>query len=224
MWQLSKLLTMSSVAADCEIPVGGPMAPDSIHPRYKCAGPFRYRRVVPLFAVALLASLSSIWLLRGDLGHHFLGHGIAEASSQDEADFTDPQSWIGRSFPMLDGTPDVFPLARGRWLVLLADGNCSSCDLLVEQFLEIAGEIAAGHSTKPTAGEIQFCVLAYGAEQAVREPKSNADRRRNTEVLRVQSSSQIVPGSRCVVHLDNAEVGQVFAPAELGLVLRVFGS
>lgn len=133
---------------------------------------------------------------------------------------TVPEQWINRRLPVLDSINDQLTLARGSWLVLLLDRRCPDCVFLADDFIRLAENVAAAKSPATP----RFCILEYGLHD--RGERQGRRIRESSVVycLSAPPSSQIVPGSRGILHLRDSEVAQVFAPTELGLVLKVFGS
>lgn len=130
-----------------------------------------------------------------------------------------PDEWVGQPFPLLDSITDGAALAQGDWLVLLADRGCPSCGLLADSFVQTAESVTA-----ETAQLSGFCILSYGADFGEeRHPAVAADPSR-IHSLSIPSSAPVVPADRAIVHLRDATVIRVYAPWEMDLVRKVFGS
>lgn len=132
----------------------------------------------------------------------------------------DPRQWITRTFPLLDDIRDQSLLRHGNWLVLLSDRRCAGCAFLADDFIEAAENLVSDRSSDA----LRFCILEYGPQPDRRPQIRQVSTQPRVQRLSVAASSRLLPDSRGILHLRDSRVVQFYAPSELDLVLKVFGS
>lgn len=179
------------------------LKPSSIQSRHETS----LRWAAAVASYLFVGSLVAVWTMAGPRPV-VLADGAGDLIGEGEFVILEPETWMGRPFPLASHIDIGQRLMSGRWLVVLYHHDCSSCRKALPRYRRLA---AATHGD-PQAARVALIELPpYAAYADEGRPPDGADS--HYEQGRLTDAKEWFVQTPTVIHLDTGDVIKVEPPA-----------